>query len=86
MMMNWNGFGRKRSLPNFKILSRHSPGWTEENHKNLNQDSRVSLIFEMVQLRVVFEVRTGFLNIIIIIIIIWLYSPVRALASSLGVS
>jgi hypothetical protein len=36
MMMNWKGFGRKWSWPNVKILSRHSPGETEENH---NQDS-----------------------------------------------
>jgi hypothetical protein len=40
MMMNLKGLGRKRSWPNFKVLSRHSPGGTEENHKNLNQDSR----------------------------------------------
>jgi hypothetical protein len=33
MMMNWIGFGRKRSLPNFKVLSGHSPRQTEENHK-----------------------------------------------------
>jgi hypothetical protein len=40
-MMNWKGFGRKRSWPNFKVLSRHSPGRTEENHEN-NQDSWLS--------------------------------------------
>jgi hypothetical protein len=35
-MMNWKGFDRKRSWPNFKGLSRHSPGGTEENHEKLN--------------------------------------------------
>jgi hypothetical protein len=30
MMMNWRGFGRKRSWPNFKALSRNSPGGTEK--------------------------------------------------------
>jgi hypothetical protein len=41
MVMNLKGFGRKRSWPDFKVLSRHSPGGTEENTntKNLNQDS-----------------------------------------------
>jgi hypothetical protein len=34
-MVNWKGCGRKRSWPNFKILSRHSPGRTEENHKTI---------------------------------------------------
>jgi hypothetical protein len=29
-MMNWIGFGTKRPWPNFKVLSRHSPGGTEE--------------------------------------------------------
>jgi len=38
-MMNWKGFGRKRSWPNFKVLSWHLPGGTEENHKKLSQDS-----------------------------------------------
>jgi hypothetical protein len=32
-MLNWKGFGRYRSLPNYKALSRHSPGGTEENHE-----------------------------------------------------
>jgi hypothetical protein len=32
-MMNWKGFGRKRSWHNFKVLSQHSPGGTEENHE-----------------------------------------------------
>jgi hypothetical protein len=39
-MMNCKGFGRKRSWPNFKVLSRYSPGGTEESHKKLNPDSR----------------------------------------------
>jgi hypothetical protein len=29
--MNWKGFCRKRSWPNFKVLSRHFPGGTEGN-------------------------------------------------------
>jgi hypothetical protein len=40
MMMYWKGIGRKRRWPNFKVLSRQSPGQTEENHGKLNQDSR----------------------------------------------
>jgi hypothetical protein len=32
IIMTWKGFGKKRSWPNLKILSRHSPGDTEENH------------------------------------------------------
>jgi hypothetical protein len=40
MMMNWTGFGRKRSWPNCKVLSRHSPGGNEKNNENLNHDSR----------------------------------------------
>jgi hypothetical protein len=39
-MMNWKGFGRKRSWPNFKELSRNSPGRTEESHINSSQDSQ----------------------------------------------
>jgi hypothetical protein len=31
--INWKGFGRKRSWPNFKALSQHFSGGTEENHK-----------------------------------------------------
>jgi hypothetical protein len=31
--MNWKGFGRKWSWPNFKVLSWHLPGGTEENHE-----------------------------------------------------
>jgi hypothetical protein len=30
-MMNWKWFGRERSWPNFKVLTRHSLGETEEN-------------------------------------------------------
>jgi hypothetical protein len=33
MMMNLEGFGRKRSASNCKILSRHLPGETEENNE-----------------------------------------------------
>jgi hypothetical protein len=33
-MMNLKGFGRKWLCPNFKVLSRHSPGGTEDNHEN----------------------------------------------------
>jgi hypothetical protein len=29
MMMNWKGFGRKRSWYNFKVLSQDLPGGTE---------------------------------------------------------
>jgi hypothetical protein len=29
-MMNWKGFERKQSWPNFKVLCRPSPGGTEE--------------------------------------------------------
>jgi hypothetical protein len=32
MMMNWKGFGRKWSWPNFKVLSQRLPGGTEGNH------------------------------------------------------
>jgi hypothetical protein len=32
-MINWKGFGRKRSWANFKVLSRNSPGVTKENHE-----------------------------------------------------
>jgi hypothetical protein len=32
-MMNWKGFGSKWPWPNFKVLSRHLTGGTEENHK-----------------------------------------------------
>jgi hypothetical protein len=36
--MNQTGFGRKRSWPNFKELSLHLPGGTEEHHENLIED------------------------------------------------
>jgi hypothetical protein len=36
MMMNYKGFGRKRSWPNFKELSRHSPGGTEEKIREIS--------------------------------------------------
>jgi hypothetical protein len=35
VILTWKGFGRKWSWPNFKVLSRHSPGCTEETMKNL---------------------------------------------------
>jgi hypothetical protein len=41
-MMDWKVFGRKRSWHEFKIypiLSTHSHGGTEENHKNLIHDN-----------------------------------------------
>jgi hypothetical protein len=31
--MNLKGFGRKWSWPNFKVLSWHLPGQTEETHE-----------------------------------------------------
>jgi hypothetical protein len=40
MRINWKGFGRKWSWPNFKVLTRHSPEGTEKTMKDLNQDSR----------------------------------------------
>jgi hypothetical protein len=40
MMMNWKGFDRKQSWPNFKEVSQNSPGGTEENQEKLDQDSR----------------------------------------------
>jgi hypothetical protein len=39
-MMNWKGFGRKRSWPNFKVLFPNSPGVTSEYHENFSYDSR----------------------------------------------
>jgi hypothetical protein len=39
-MMNWKGCGRKRSWPNFMLLSRYLLGGTEKNTKTLSQDSR----------------------------------------------
>jgi hypothetical protein len=41
-MMNGIGFRRKRSSPNFKVLSRYSPEETEENHEKLCHVSRFS--------------------------------------------
>jgi hypothetical protein len=38
-MMNWKRFGRKWSWPNFKVISRHSPGETEKNDENLSPDN-----------------------------------------------
>jgi hypothetical protein len=38
--MNWKGFGRKWSWPNFKALSRHLPGGSKENHKIFREDTR----------------------------------------------
>jgi hypothetical protein len=36
--MNWKIFGKKHSWPDFKVLSWHLPGCTEEKHEN-PQDS-----------------------------------------------
>jgi hypothetical protein len=33
MMINWKRFGRKRSWPDLKVLFRHSPTETEDNHE-----------------------------------------------------
>jgi hypothetical protein len=38
-MMHWKGFGRKRSLPNFKVLSRHLSGELRRTTKTLSQNS-----------------------------------------------
>jgi hypothetical protein len=38
-MMNWKGFGRKWSQPNFKVLSWHLLRGNEENHEKASQDS-----------------------------------------------
>jgi hypothetical protein len=38
MMMNWKGFGRKWSWPNFKVLSWNLPGGTEEKYENLHSE------------------------------------------------
>jgi hypothetical protein len=32
-VLNCKEFGRKLSSPNFKLLTRHSPGGTEEGHE-----------------------------------------------------
>jgi hypothetical protein len=39
-MMNWKGCGKKRSWPNFKVLSRHLRSGTDKNTKRLSQDSQ----------------------------------------------
>jgi hypothetical protein len=39
-MMSWKGFVRKRSWPNFKVLSRNFPGGPDENHEKLKRVSR----------------------------------------------
>jgi hypothetical protein len=41
-MINWKGFGRTWSWPNFKLLSWHFPEGTEKNQatKDVSQDSR----------------------------------------------
>jgi hypothetical protein len=33
-------FRRKRSWPNFNVVSQHSPGRVEESRENIRQDSR----------------------------------------------
>jgi hypothetical protein len=42
MMMNWKGFGRKQSWPNFKVLSQSLHGGTDENHEK-TQSGQLSL-------------------------------------------
>jgi hypothetical protein len=39
-MMNWKGFGRRRTGPNFKEIVRNLPGGTEERTKNFSKDGR----------------------------------------------
>jgi hypothetical protein len=39
-LMNWKLSGRKRSWPNFKVLSRYSREGTEETIKYLSEDSQ----------------------------------------------
>jgi hypothetical protein len=41
-MMIWEGFGRKRSWPNFKVLFRHSPGGKEKIQKKISNHDRRS--------------------------------------------
>jgi hypothetical protein len=38
--LSWKGCGSKRPWPNFKVISRHLSGGTEENHKTLSQNGR----------------------------------------------
>jgi hypothetical protein len=42
MMMNWKGFGSKRSWPNFKVLSWNSPGGTVEYHEKTQSGKPVA--------------------------------------------
>jgi hypothetical protein len=45
--MNWEGCRRKRPFPNFKVLSWHSPGGTEEGHEKHQSGWSVSIpLFE----------------------------------------
>jgi hypothetical protein len=37
--MKCNGCGRKQLWMNFEAPSRHSPGGSEQNHKNISQES-----------------------------------------------
>jgi hypothetical protein len=39
-MMNWKGFERKQSWPNFKLLSKYFSGGTEGNHEHFIEDIR----------------------------------------------
>jgi hypothetical protein len=41
-MMNWKGFGRKWSWPNFKVLYQHFFGGTKRNHEKLQSGYPVS--------------------------------------------
>jgi hypothetical protein len=41
-MMNWKGFGRKPSWPNFKALFRHLPVGTEDNHEYISSVKSVT--------------------------------------------
>jgi hypothetical protein len=41
-MMNCEGIWRKRSWPNFKVISRQSPGGTEKSHENPQSGGPVS--------------------------------------------
>jgi hypothetical protein len=40
--MNWKGFGRKLSWPNFEVLSGYSPGGTEEIHEKFQSGQQVA--------------------------------------------
>jgi hypothetical protein len=44
--MIWEGFERKRSWADFKILFRHCRGRTEENHERTTSDRRLYFPFE----------------------------------------